>query len=99
MNRSRGPDPKERLDAAAAIAIAALGFLASETDRLGRFLALTGIRPDSIREAAREPDFLLGVLDYLVADETLLLAFANQNEIDPEQVAWARDVLDATSDQ
>ena len=96
--RSRRPDPKEQRGAATALAIAALSFIASEPERLGRFLALTGIGPESIRTAAREPDFLLGVLDHLVGDEPLLLAFANQNEIDPEQVALARDVLAAASE-
>jgi hypothetical protein len=95
--RSGSRDPKERQHAATAIGIAALGFIAGEPERLGRFLALTGIGPDSIREAAREPDFLLGVLDYLVGDEALLVDFANQNEIDPEQVGWAREVLAGTA--
>lgn len=91
--RSRRPDPRERQDAAIALAIAALSFIASEPERLGRFLALTGIGPESIREAAREPDFLLGVLDHLAGDEALLIAFANENAIAPEEVASAREVL------
>jgi hypothetical protein len=91
--RSRKPDPKERHDAACSLAIAALSFIAGEPDRLGRFLALTGIGPESIREAAREPDFLLGVLDHLAADEALLIAFANESGIDPEEVGSAREVL------
>ncbi len=90
---SRKPDPKQRQDAATALAISALSFIASEPERLGRFLALSGIGPESIRSAAREPGFLLGVLEHLTGDEALLLAFANQNDIDPEQVALARDVL------
>lgn len=92
-SRSPKPDPKERHDAATALAITALSFIASEPERLGRFLALTGIGPESIREAAREPDFLLGVLDHLAGDEALLITFANENGIDPEQVALARHVL------
>lgn len=94
---SRTASLKERQEAAAALAITALSFIASEPEQIGRFLALTGIGPESIREAAREPNFLLGVLDHLAGDESLLLAFANQNEIDPEQVAWAREVLAAQS--
>src|SRR5690348_13469109 len=90
---SRKPDPKQRRDAATALAISALSFIASEPERLGRFLALTGIGPESIRTAAREPGFLLGVLDHLAGDETLLITFANENDVDPEQVAQARDVL------
>jgi len=75
------------------LAIAALGFIAGEPERLGRFLAMTGIGPDSIRAAAREPQFLLGVLDHLAADEPLLLAFAAENAIDPGEVIKARDTM------
>ena len=75
------------------MAVAALGFIAGDGERLGRFLAITGIGPESIRAAAREPDFLLGVLDYLVSDESLLLAFARENGFEPEHVAHAREVL------
>lgn len=79
--------------AAEALAIAALGFIAGEPERLGRFLAMTGIGPDSIRAAARSPQFLLGVLDHLVADEPLLLAFAAENSIPPNAVIKARDTI------
>ena len=95
--RSGKSDPKQRQkttsEAAAALAVAALGFIAGDGERLGRFLAITGIGPESIRAAAREPDFLLGVLDYLVSDEPLLIAFAEENDFEPEHVARAREVL------
>ena len=84
---------KARAEAATEIAIAALTFLAGETERLERFLALTGLGPQSLRAAAREPSFLLGVLDHVASDEALLLAFANENGIDPEDVGRARDAL------
>ena len=89
----RSASRKERQAAAEELAIAALGFIAGEPEQLGRFLAMTGIGPDSLRDAAREPRFLAGVLDHVAADEALLLAFAAPNEIDPEAVMRARDVL------
>ena len=89
----RGLDRRAQEEAASAVAVAALRFIAGEPERLGRFLSLTGIDPKSIRAAAREPGFLLGVLDHLLGDESLLLAFANQNEIDPRDVQRARSVL------
>jgi Protein of unknown function (DUF3572) len=52
--RSRSGTRQDR-HAAEALAVAALGFIASEPERLGRFLAMTGIGPDSLRAAAREP--------------------------------------------
>jgi hypothetical protein len=95
--RSGKPDPKQRqkatLEAASAMAVAALGFIASDPERLGRFLAITGIGPESIRAAASQPDFLLGVLDYLVSDEALLVAFAKESDFEPEHVARARELL------
>ena len=90
---ARRPDPAAQQQAAEQLAVAALGFIAGEPERLGRFLALTGIGPESIRDAAREPNFLLGVLDHVAGDEVLLLAFAQHAEIDPEEVAGARDIL------
>jgi Protein of unknown function (DUF3572) len=89
----RSTSRKERQAAAEELAVAALGFIAGEPEQLGRFLAMTGIGPDSLREAAREPRFLAGVLDHVAADEALLLAFAAANETDPEAVMRARDVL------
>ncbi len=84
---------EERQAAAEELAIAALGFIAAEPERLGRFLAITGIGPGSIRDAAREPQFLAGVLDHIAGDEPLLLAFAADNEIDPNAVIRARDTI------
>ena len=72
------------------IAARALAFLAQDMDRLGRFLALSGLDPASIREAAREPHFLPSVLDHLLTDERLLLEFADAERLRPETVAEAR---------
>jgi Protein of unknown function (DUF3572) len=78
------------------LAIAALSFLAEEPERLGVFLSLTGIGPEAVREAAREPDFLAGVLDHVLSDETLLLAFADGAGLNPADVARARQALGGT---
>ena len=87
----RAKRPEERA-AAEALAVAALAFIAGEPERLGRFLAMSGIA-ESIRTAAREPQFLLGVLDYLAADEQLLIAFAAENAIPPGAVMEARGTI------
>src|SRR5499433_3948160 len=92
-NRRQSASRQDAQAAAEALAIAALGFIAGEPDRLGRFLAVTGIGPDSIRAAAREPRFLAGVLDHVAADEQLLLAFAAEHEIDPDALMRARELL------
>ena len=84
---------RAQAEAASALAVAALRFIAEEPERLRVFLSLTGIDPQAIRAAAREPGFLLGVLDHLAGDESLLLAFAGEGEINPEDVRVARSVL------
>jgi hypothetical protein len=75
------------------LAIQALTFLANEPERLAQFLAATGIGPDSLRKAAREPLFLAGVLDHLANDEKLLTAFAGEAKIDPLCISDARIAL------
>ena len=80
-------------EVAEVLAIQALGFIAQDEERLGRFLALTGMGPGEIREAAREPHFLVGVLNYVAGDEHLLLAFAGHAGIDPGTIAVARQAL------
>lgn len=80
-------------EAAETLAIQALTFIAADGERLGRFLATSGIGPEGIRAAAREPGFLLGVLDHLIADEKLLVAFAQDAGVGPETVAAAWSAL------
>ncbi len=80
-------------EAAETVAIQALNFIAGDPERLGRFLGITGIGPAEIRAAAREPEFLAGVLDYLAGDEQLLTDFARETDHDPITVSQARHVL------
>ena len=75
------------------LAIQALAFLADDDERLAGFIAATGVAADSMREAAVHPDFLAGVLEYLLADENLLIAFAQGAGIDPFSVGRARQAL------
>jgi hypothetical protein len=80
-------------EAAEALAIQALSFMAEEPERLGAFLAASGIEPGAIRDAARAPGFLTGVLDHMLADESLLVAFADSAGLDPASIARARRAL------
>jgi hypothetical protein len=82
-------------DDAEATAIAALGFVASDPELLPRFLQLTGIEASAIRKAAAEPGFLAGVLDFLVAHEPTLVAFAEASGTKPEEIMLARRMLPA----
>jgi hypothetical protein len=85
--------PAKAQEAAEALAIQALTYIAADGERLGRFLAATGIGPAEIRNAAREPGFLLGVLDHLASDERLLTEFAAEAGFDPADIGKARAAL------
>jgi hypothetical protein len=75
------------------LAIAALRFLAGRPEDLDRFLGLTGLGPQNLRRAAADPGFLASVLDYFVADEPLMLAFAAEQGIAPQAVPGAAERL------
>jgi hypothetical protein len=80
-------------EAAEILAIQALAFIAEEPERLARFLDVTGLTAEGIRESASEPDFLAGVLEHMLADESLLIAFAERAAIDPADIERARHLL------
>ncbi len=50
--------------------------------------------PHNLRAAAGDPGFLAAVLDYLLGDERLLVAFAADQNLPPERVATARAAMD-----
>ena len=79
--------------AAEMLAIQALSFIAEEPERLNGLLNATGLSLDRLRESATAPDFLAGVLEHMLADESLLLAFADSAAIDPADVSRARTAL------
>jgi hypothetical protein len=75
------------------VAVQALGFIASEPERLGLFLAETGIGPETLRTAAADPQFLASVLDFVLRDDATVKAFASVLQLHPTNIAAAREVL------
>ena len=75
------------------LAVEGLTFIANDEELLGRFLSLTGLAPDDLRAAAGEPEFLAGVLSFLMDHEAVLLAFATAAGIPPQQIASAHLTL------
>jgi Protein of unknown function (DUF3572) len=88
-----------RRENAERIAIEALGFVAADPELLPRFLAITGIEAQAIRQAAREPGFLAGVLQFILAHEPTLLRFAHKSGLAPADVAKAIRNLPLGNDQ
>lgn len=71
-------------------AIAALSWIATDQQVLGRFLAASGAGLEDIRAGALDPDFLGFVLDFLLSEESLVIGFAAAMGIAPDAPARAR---------
>jgi hypothetical protein len=90
--------PKTSIDAdhAAAISLKALAFLARDSQRLARFLALTGVEPAALRSLALEREFQSAVLEHMLGDESMVLEFCAIEAIDPGIPAAALQVLSSS---
>lgn len=87
------PGKSLSVEEAQGIATEALLQLSRDPEQIGRFLAFSGIGPDMIRDAAAEPGFLAGVLEFYMMDEALLLAFCENANLRPTMMAAARYAL------
>ncbi len=72
------------------IALQALAWTLGEERRAERFLSLTGIDPDQLRERAGEAGMLDAVLGFLEAHQPDLIACAEGTGIAPERLVAAR---------
>lgn len=77
-------------DKAETFALNALAWLAADEELLGGFMGLTGLAFDDVRNRAGDAEFLGAVLDYILSDDSLVLALADAVQVAPEQVAAAR---------
>ena len=67
----------------------ALAWALSEEERAARFLSLTGITPDSLRESVGDPAVTVATFGFLMAHEPDLLACAADLEVQPATLAAA----------
>lgn len=84
-------------DEAQSVAVDVLSFLAEEESRITGFLASAGIDAAGLRAAAGEPGFLSGVLGHLLADDALLLSYAEWSGTPPDTPARAHAAISGTS--
>jgi hypothetical protein len=75
------------------VAIQALSFIAGDPERLGSFLAESGIGPETLRSAAADPHFLMHVLDFVLRDDSTVKAFASASQLHPTNIAAAHQAL------
>ena len=80
-------------DGAQTIALKALAFVASSEGALDRLMELSGLDRLTLAERVGEPEVLASLLDFLLADEGLLVDFCQDESVDPKDVHMARHLL------
>lgn len=75
------------------VGIQVLGWLAGHDDLLTQFLGMTGISADDLRVRAQEPEFLGFVLDFLLTDDSMVMAFCDDAHMAAELPMQARAAL------
>lgn len=86
------PNP-DSLERAETIALQGLTFLLGEPRQLERFLSETGLSPEELRRNAGSREVLDAALTVLVQDEALLLTFAANAGLAPQDVVTAHSNL------
>jgi hypothetical protein len=79
--------------AAQTLALKALTHLAGDREDLLRFLKISGLEPDDLKQRAGDPELLAAVIDFLLSDETLCTGFLTAERIDPKTLHAARRAL------
>lgn len=82
-----------RQETAQTLALQCLAWLAADDERLGAFLAETGIDPAALRRRAGDPLLLAAVMDHLLAEDARLLDCAAALSVAPEHLAGIRVAL------
>ncbi|NOD34819.1 MULTISPECIES: DUF3572 domain-containing protein [unclassified Ruegeria] len=85
-------------DSAETLALTALGWLVGNDELLPVFLGSTGASIEDVRDRAGDPDFLASVMDFLVLDDSWVMAFCDANAIAYDLPAQARAVLSGGAD-
>lgn len=85
MNKETNPE---------ALALGALGWTLSDDGRASRFLALTGLTPETLRTRIEKPEFLAASLRFLEAHEPDLIACAKALDVAPMALVGARRQLE-----
>jgi len=75
------------------IALKILQFLVSDENRVQALLMTTGLSPEDLRRGASDPAFLAGIVDYLLTDDRMIIAFAAEEGLKPENIVSVRRSL------
>ena len=75
----------KNIEYAETIALKALEFLLENEELKTEFLSISGLSAEDITSEFKNPEFLGGVLDFLLQNELALIAFCDKIGIKPEE--------------
>ena len=75
------------------LALEALTWLVGNDELLPVFLGSTGVSEADVRQRANDPQFLGSVLDFILMDDSWVIAFCTQSDRDLSYPMRARAVL------
>lgn len=88
-----GKFPPAAAEAAQALALGIVEFIARQEGLLETFLGASGLSAQGLHDRLDEPETLAAVVDFLLLDDRWVLAFAADAGIDPALVARLRALL------
>ena len=88
--------PRMTDDVAEAMALQAVAYLMADEELMTGFLAASGCAPDDLRGRLKDRGFLVGALDYLLSDDSVVIAFTTHIDVAPETPLHAREKLAPT---
>ena len=74
-------------------ALKVLGWLVSQDEWLGDFLASSGLSLGDLRERAQEAEFLSAMMEFILQDDSRVIAAAQELGIPPAAVATIHAAL------
>ena len=85
-------------NSAETLALNVLGWLVGNDELLPVFLGATGASEQDLRDRAGEAEFRGSVLDFLLRDDSWVIAFCDANSVPYEEPGQARAALSGISD-
>lgn len=87
------PKTSQNTQTSSDISLLYMGYLASNDEKLGQFCNLSGMGQSELTQRLLEPSFQGFLLDFLLQDESELLAFTAEHGMKPETIMIARSKL------
>jgi hypothetical protein len=78
------------------LSLEALAWLAGQPDAIAKFLTMSGLEASDLRHAVGDAGLQSSVLDFLLANENLLLEFCESASLKPQAVHMARYRLETS---